>query len=71
MKTQALRQALDKNEFDVALAGARRDEECSRAKERRVFPSSRFWCGVSLVPNLTKPDIAAAIARRPVSAELT
>ena len=34
MKTQALRQALDKHEFDVALAGARRDEECSRAKER-------------------------------------
>ena len=24
-----------------------------------------------LVPNLTKPDIAAAIAKRPVSAELT
>ena len=34
MKTQALRQALDKYQFDVALGGARRDEECSRAKER-------------------------------------
>jgi sulfate adenylyltransferase subunit 2 len=34
MKTQALRQALDKYEFDVALGGARRDEESSRAKER-------------------------------------
>jgi sulfate adenylyltransferase subunit 2 len=34
MKTQALRQALDKYEFDAALGGARRDEECSRAKER-------------------------------------
>jgi sulfate adenylyltransferase subunit 2 len=34
MKTQALRQALDRYEFDVALAGARRDEERSRAKER-------------------------------------
>jgi sulfate adenylyltransferase subunit 2 len=34
MKTQALRQALDKFAFDVALGGARRDEESSRAKER-------------------------------------
>ena len=34
MKTQALRQALDKFAFDVALGGARRDEERSRAKER-------------------------------------
>jgi sulfate adenylyltransferase subunit 2 len=34
MKTQALRQALDQNGFDVALGGARRDEERSRAKER-------------------------------------
>jgi len=34
MKTQALRQALDECGFDVALGGARRDEERSRAKER-------------------------------------
>jgi sulfate adenylyltransferase subunit 2 len=34
MKTQALRQALDKYAFDAALGGARRDEEASRAKER-------------------------------------
>jgi sulfate adenylyltransferase subunit 2 len=34
MKTQALRQALDKYRFDVAFGGARRDEEKSRAKER-------------------------------------
>jgi sulfate adenylyltransferase subunit 2 len=34
MKTQALRQALDAHRFDAALAGARRDEEKSRAKER-------------------------------------
>jgi sulfate adenylyltransferase subunit 2 len=34
MKTQALRQALDKYRFDAALGGARRDEESSRAKER-------------------------------------
>ena len=34
MKTQALRQALDKYKFDAAFGGARRDEEKSRAKER-------------------------------------
>jgi sulfate adenylyltransferase subunit 2 len=34
MKTQGLKQALDKYKFDVAFGGARRDEEKSRAKER-------------------------------------
>ena len=34
MKTQALKQALDKHRFDAAFGGARRDEEKSRAKER-------------------------------------
>jgi 3'-phosphoadenosine 5'-phosphosulfate sulfotransferase (PAPS reductase)/FAD synthetase len=34
MKTQALRQALDKYEFDAALGGARRDEESSREGAR-------------------------------------
>ena len=34
MKTQALKQALDKFKFDAAFGGARRDEEASRAKER-------------------------------------
>jgi len=34
MKTQALKQALDKYGFDAAFGGARRDEEKSRAKER-------------------------------------
>ena len=34
MKTQALREALDKYDFDFAIGGARRDEEKSRAKER-------------------------------------
>ena len=34
MKTQALRQALDRYRFDAAIGGARRDEEKSRAKER-------------------------------------
>ena len=34
MKTQALKQALDKYGFDAAFGGGRRDEEKSRAKER-------------------------------------
>jgi sulfate adenylyltransferase subunit 2 len=34
MKTQGLKQALDKYAFDAAFGGARRDEEKSRAKER-------------------------------------
>ena len=34
MKTQALKQALNKYQFDAAFGGARRDEEKSRAKER-------------------------------------
>ncbi len=45
MKTEALKQALNKYEFDAAFGGARRDEEKSRAKER-VFSfrsSSHRW----------------------------
>lgn len=34
MKTEALKQALNAHQFDVAFGGARRDEEASRAKER-------------------------------------
>ena len=34
MKTEALKKALQKNNFDFAIGGARRDEEKSRAKER-------------------------------------
>jgi sulfate adenylyltransferase subunit 2 len=34
MKTEALKQALNKYKFDAAFGGARRDEEKSRAKER-------------------------------------
>jgi sulfate adenylyltransferase subunit 2 len=34
MKTESLKQALDKYGFDAAFGGARRDEERSRAKER-------------------------------------
>ena len=34
MKTESLKQALTKHQFDAAFGGARRDEEKSRAKER-------------------------------------
>ena len=34
MKTEALKQALDRHRFDAAFGGARRDEDMSRAKER-------------------------------------
>ncbi len=34
MKTEALKAALSKHQFDAAFGGARRDEEKSRAKER-------------------------------------
>ena len=34
MKTQGLRQAIERYKFDAAVGGARRDEEKSRAKER-------------------------------------
>ncbi|GJL55534.1 MAG: sulfate adenylyltransferase subunit 2 [Nitrospirales bacterium] len=34
MKTEALKQALEKYRYDAAFGGARRDEEASRAKER-------------------------------------
>jgi len=36
MKTEALKQALEKYGFDAAFGGARRDEEASRAKERML-----------------------------------
>ncbi len=54
LKTQGLKQALDKYEFDVAFGGARRDEEKSRAKER-VFSfrtSAHRWEPKSQRPEL-------------------
>lgn len=42
MKTEGLRQALDEHRFDVALGGARRDEEKSRAKERIFSFRNKF-----------------------------
>ena len=45
MKTEALKQALNKYGFDAAFGGARRDEEKSRAKERVLSfrNSSQGW----------------------------
>jgi sulfate adenylyltransferase subunit 2 len=45
MKTEALKQALEKYGFDAAFGGARRDEEKSRAKERifSVRSKSHAW----------------------------
>ena len=54
MKTEALKQALEKHRFDAAIGGARRDEEKSRAKER-VFSfrtSSHAWDPKSQRPEL-------------------
>ncbi len=54
MKTQALRQALDKHKFDCAIGGARRDEERSRAKER-VF--SHRAAGHRWDPKEQRPEL--------------
>lgn len=42
MKTEALKQALDKYGFKAAIGGSRRDEEKSRAKERIFSHRNRF-----------------------------
>jgi len=54
MKTQALRQALDKYQFDVALGGARRDEEKSRSKERIFSYRNQFH---SWDPKSQRPEM--------------
>jgi sulfate adenylyltransferase subunit 2 len=56
MKTEALKQALEKHGFDAAFGGARRDEEKSRAKER-VFSfrnAQHRWDPKSQRPELWK-----------------
>jgi sulfate adenylyltransferase subunit 2 len=56
MKTEALKQALERHGFDAALGGARRDEEKSRAKER-IFSfrsTSHRWDARSQRPELWK-----------------
>ncbi|HTZ35818.1 MAG TPA: sulfate adenylyltransferase subunit CysD [Stellaceae bacterium] len=54
MKTEALKQALDKFAFDAAIGGARRDEEKSRAKER-IF--SFRGPGHSWEPRHQRPEL--------------
>jgi sulfate adenylyltransferase subunit 2 len=54
MKTEALRQALDKYGFDAAFGGARRDEEKSRAKERIFSFRSK---GHSWDPRNQRPEL--------------
>ena len=54
MKTEALRQALDRHGFDAAIGGARRDEERSRRKERifSVRSSGHGWD-----PRAQRPEV--------------
>ena len=74
MKTEALKQALDAHEFDVAFGGARRDEEISRAKER-VFSfrnQDHRWDPKSQRPELwslynTRKKLAESIRVFPLS----
>jgi sulfate adenylyltransferase subunit 2 len=54
MKTDALKQALTEGKYDVAIGGARRDEERSRAKER-VF--SVRGPGHSWDPKRQRPEL--------------
>jgi sulfate adenylyltransferase subunit 2 len=54
MKTEALKQALDKFGFDAAIGGARRDEEKSRAKER-IF--SFRAAGQAWDPRRQRPEL--------------
>jgi sulfate adenylyltransferase subunit 2 len=74
MKTQALKQALDKYKFDAAFGGARRDEEKSRAKERIFsFRSAQHrWDPKNQRPELwslynTKKKIGESIRVFPLS----
>jgi len=55
-KTEGLKKALDHYEFDVAMGGARRDEEKSRAKERVFsFRSAKHrWDAKNQRPELWK-----------------
>lgn len=70
MKTEGLKQALNKYGFDAAFGGARRDEEKSRAKERIYSFRDRFhrWdpkisarsCGTTTTGKLTKAKASAS-----------
>lgn len=74
MKTEGLKQALNKYGFDAAFGGARRDEEKSRAKERIYSFRDRFhrWdpktsarsYGTTITARLTRAK-ASASSRSP------
>ncbi|MBX2836649.1 MAG: sulfate adenylyltransferase subunit CysD [Gammaproteobacteria bacterium] len=66
MKTQALRQALDKYNFDVAFTGARRDEQTARAKERvfSVRSEAHRWD-----PKNQRPELWSLFNGRKLSGE--
>ena len=74
MKTQALKQALNKYKFDAAFGGARRDEEKSRAKER-IFSfrdENHHWDPKNQRPELwnlynTKTDKGESVRVFPLS----
>ena len=53
MKTQALKQALERYGFDAAFGGARRDEEKSRAKERVFRCATPITAGI---PSASAPN---------------
>jgi sulfate adenylyltransferase subunit 2 len=54
MKTDALKQALNHNQFDIIYGGARRDEEGSRSKERVVSirESNHSWNPINQRPEV-------------------
>ncbi|MEM1380696.1 MAG: sulfate adenylyltransferase subunit CysD [Pseudomonadota bacterium] len=54
MRTEALKQGLDKGGYDVIFGGARRDEEASRAKERIVSVRSE---GHGWEPRNQRPEL--------------
>lgn len=58
MKTVALREALDEGQFDIALGGARRDEEKSRAKERMFSLRSK---GHVWDPSAQRPEFGQTV----------
>jgi len=74
MKTESLKQALNKYQFDVAFGGARRDEEKSRAKER-IFSfrnHQHHWDPKAQRPELwslynTKKNLGESIRVFPIS----
>ena len=53
MKTQALKQALNKYKFDAAFGGARRDEEKSRAKNGCFHFATRIMSGIQKTSDLS------------------